>query len=291
MVRPIRKPIPELPSRTDTFSDDTEMFFAFIETFVSYLDGMADHLEDTSRSILAAAVLRTMEDADKSPLAGKAVGINAGGTALVGVDPSILDAASLDEAREGTITNKAMIAERTRQAIDAAFLTFSSRIKLGSVSANSASVTFGSGGSFAFDSSKYSDYELVISNLLPSQDARSIQLSPSDDAGTSTTGHRLVGQSSGQSGPVELAQSVGTATDETGLSGVLRVYELHEDRGAMFTFDGVFVNSSGVVVKPRLSGLLQQPSGDSPLNQLMFGVSGTSGTFQSGSITLYGITT
>lgn len=309
MVRPIRPDIPSPPSRLnpDTFNDNAKNFFGSIGVFLGYLDGMADHLEEIARTTLSATMTRIRDEIDlgmPADLLGKAVGINAGGTEFTGVDPSNLTLATREQALMGTTGNFAMTSLRTGQALRDRLPRLSGKVKLSSlIASNSGTLTFetsartdlGNTDKFtlapsdsAFTDISFSDYELVISNLIPSVDGASIRLSPSDDAGTSITSHKLTGQSVWQSGPVDLAASVGTSGDESGLFGILRVHDFHEDRGAMFAFDGAFVNSFGAIERVSMSGLLQRPSMDSPLNELEFAPN--SGNFLSGSITLYGLT-
>lgn len=285
MPPPSKPAVPQAPSRTRPadFNADAEANIAFESTLIDYLYNTAQHSENEADAALAAAIIANLNSTFLSANAGKAVGINAGGTALEGKDISNLAFANQTEAEAGTNNTKAMSPLRTKQAIDKFASAVSGRKKIATLTANnSASLAFGSSH---FDSTMFTDYEFIFDNLLPATDGAEIELHPSDDGGSSRTQVRT--GSSWSTSPVDLGSNVGTATDETGLSGVLTVFDLHADKGCMFTFFGTQVNNSGAVSQREIVGLLQRPSADNAVDHIKF--QADSGNLASGSVTLFGI--
>ena len=287
MSKPNKPTPPTAPSRTRPadFSDESEAFLGFIAGgLLDYLDQAGTFILGQAGSVLAAAAVKGLTSAFLSANAGKAIGINSAGNALEGKDTVNLTFANQTEAEGGTNNTKAMSPLRTKQAIDAFAPGASGRKKIKTLTANSSASLAFSGTDF--DSTQYTDYEFVIDNLLPATGAAELELRSSDDGGATQTQKRTVG-GSWSTNPIDLGDNVGTATDETGLSGALTIFDFHADKGAMFLFDGVQVNHLGTVSARDLGGLLQRPSVDAPLNHVGFQAS--SGNLASGSITLYGI--
>lgn len=282
MAVPAKPTVPALPLRTQPST-----FPARADAWLTYLAGPHQtFIRDIIDSAHAAA--QAAEDAtDAGSMADVAallsghgdqsVLVNEAGDGLELRPRAETQIASQAEAEAGEITGKVMSPLRTRQAMEAV-AAVSPWARIVTKTANNASLDF-----TEFDENKYIDYMFRIRNLLPVADATNIKLRPSDDGGITQTAVRSAGAVWRTSTPLDLTAALGTAVDETGFSGILTLFALHEPKGCMYVVFGVEVSfSSGVVGKREGSGLLQRPSVDSAVNHIRFTNTG------SGSITLYG---
>lgn len=287
-------PVPNIPvapnrGRPSQFADEAEVYLGFQRTFVDYLNRAANFCDERASHVIMVSAIARLATADflrNNP--GRLIGVNSGGSALEGYDrvPNI-PFASRAEALAGLINTKSMSPLRSREAIEdyAPRVVGWQRIATKRAS-NSSRLDFGGAD---FSAARYTDYQFVLRNVLPATDGVDFGVRPSDDGGSSGTSWRMAttSSSSWQSGLLDFATQVGTAVDETGVSGVLHVFNLHEDRSCMFTFQGTYVNRSASLTAIDLAGQFQRPSADGPINHLRFQASG--GNIDQGEITLYGL--
>ena len=294
MTRPTTPTVPPAPSRTSpsTFADLAEQYLNFIGADgLDFIEAALDHVEDQKDAAVAAAVAAVLGGVTLSSLAGKILSVNAGGNAIVGVNPSGFTFAGETEAKQGTNNTKAMSPLRTKQAIDEQVPRAAVGGPWEQIERESASfrshITFDASH---FDASRFTDYCFVFDSLRPSTDGAEFAMLASGNGGGSYTRRKRTNSWATVSGlsdtDAQLCLNVGNATDESGASGELTIYDFHADRGALTLSRLYHINSSGVLTDDTRAFAAQRPSVDAPLNWVRFGFS--SGTIQSGDITLLG---
>ena len=293
--RPTMPTVPTPPSRQrpSAFASEADAWVASFPAFADYLRELADYVDQRAGDAMAAAIAGDISSLDLSQFAGRAIGVDAGGTMLTGIIFQDLDKATQAIAEAGTDNDDYMTALRTRQAID----QFGSALweHLATKEANGdANLAFQS----EFDSARYIDYMFVFRNILPATDNQRFHIRPSDDGGTSKTSTRHgtpQGQGTWNTGDEVLSRNtsgsvsaVGSSgADETGFSGTLVVYDLHSDKGASAALQAALINNQGSQITSGGSWNLQRPSADGPIDQIQFQFA--SGNIASGQISLYGL--
>ena len=289
MVIPVKPAVPVAPSRArpSLFASEAETLLNAQQEVVNYMDAAAEFCDQEASNALSAAAFGRLTPSFLRSNPSKLVGINSAGTELTGYDqvPEV-PLATLTDAEGGINNTKAMTPLRTKQALDKFIPAISGWQKIVTKMAESSGdIVF----SAEFDASAFTDYRLVLRNLLPAADNRAIRMGASDDGGANYANQKSgpSSDSSWQATFIQLGGSIGAAVDETGLSASLDIFDLHADKGCMFIMDGIYVGTSGQVVRFELAGSLQRPSADGPINHLRFFAS--SGNLASGEITLYGV--
>ena len=305
---PLTIEVPDSPLRSQPseFTDRTDAFLKFIVDLRAYIESVASSVfENTnvSQTISPVEEEDTLNDATRflSRFAGQVFGIDDEDDwiredededpfyGLVNTFYRIenLAFANQDETLQGTLDSKVVSPIRSRESLDkfAPSATGWRKIVTKAAGGNSE-ITF---SGTDFDPTLYGDYILIIRNLLPASE-RPLNLHASDSSGAGSTrvsyrGSRTYNNRDrlGLSGE----GTVGRSSDETGLSGVMTMLNLHGDHGCNFVFKGGYTNSSGSFVRVEFTGHLQKPSADSPVNWLSLRPS--SGGLESGSATLMGL--
>ena len=294
MVKPVKPTVPAAPSRSSpsTFADQAEAYLNFIgDDGLDYIEEALTYVDERKDAAIAASVAAVLGSVTLSSLAGKVLSVNSAGTQIVGADPSGFSFASETEAEQGSNNTKAMSPLRTKQAIDeqvpkAAVGGPWEEIERESAS-SSPHITFDPGD---FDATRFTDYCFVFDSIRPSTDGAEFAMLASADNGGSHTRRKRTNSWASVSGlsdtDARLCLDVGNATDESGVSGELTIYDFHADKGAMTLSRLYHINSSGALTDDTMAFAAQRPSMDDPLNWIRFGFS--SGTIQSGTITLIG---
>lgn len=155
-----------------------------------------------------------------------------------------------------------------------------------------------------FDSSKYSDYVFSLDNVIPVTDASFLFMRMSTDGGSTyitTNGYfyqeisnwyngtsmtLTSSSSSGLFNAVFLNQtrSIGSDTNEFGISGELKVFGTDLSARTYVTFSGAFIDAGGFFVTQFATGSNQTTTA---VNAVRFGFG--SGNLESGRITMYGV--
>lgn len=274
--RPTRPTVPAAPSRLEpsTFSDRADAFVAFMAgAMLTYLENSMTYTDQRAGDAMAAAIAGDINSLDLSQFAGRAIGVDAGGTMLTGIVFQALVKATADVARAGTDDDDYMTALQTKTAID----QFGSALweHIATKEANGdANLAFDE-----FDSSRYVDYEFIFRNILPQTDNQTLEIYPSDDGGSTRTSVTPDG---------DLVENVGNAANEVGISGRVFIADLHADRGALAVTRLAYVNNGGALRGPTNEVFrLQRPSVDGPIDYIRFEFA--AGNIASGQISLYGL--
>ena len=283
--------VPEVPLRTagGRFLELREAFLPYFPELQEYMAAVCDLTEDNTMAAEHANDPIDAADLDLTPVAGKILSVNPDGDDVISLDygPAIAFA-SRSSALVGENNERAMTALRTKEAIDKFVPETSGWERIAEKTAsNSPNLAFLT----EFDSSKYVDYRIVVRNLVPFSDGE-IRLMASSDGGRTSNLVTHSGDSAGTNrnwAALSSLRDVGSVgVDEPGLCGILDVYGMHGDFGCHFTFRGVFFDVGQVVRRAVISGTLQKPSANQPVNFLRFFAEDTN--LDTGSVTLYGLT-
>lgn len=151
-----------------------------------------------------------------------------------------------------------------------------------------------------FDATLYDAYVFEIGNLIPGTDAQNLELRTSTDGGSTydssaanytyykKTATNEVSptelSTGGNATAVELAETLGNAAGEDGVSLTLKVSAPHLTKKTRMAWYGSFDNASGEDVDLRGSGV-RNSSADVDAIRFLF----SSGNIASGTITMYGL--
>lgn len=162
---------------------------------------------------------------------------------------------------------------------------------------NDSSVAF-----TGFDSSKYDAYIFEFANVTPSIDGATLRMRTSDTGGTpydATAGNYAwaynwlsfeTSPTAAQFGDdsdteIEMAISVGSDTQEDGVSGTLKFHGPHLVKQTQVTFQFTYENATGVYVAVNGAGVRR--GSQEATNAVAFSFS--TGALESGTITMYGL--
>jgi hypothetical protein len=145
-----------------------------------------------------------------------------------------------------------------------------------------------------FDSGKYDYYTFALQNVTPVEDNALLLLRMSTDGGSSyfSSGYNAVfrrifssgtADVTGTTAGITLANAIGNASGEDGVSGTLSVYAPHLVKKTMVRFDGSSYDATGFNNIVTTSGAYNTQA---VVNAIQFIIS--SGSFSSGKITMYG---
>ena len=294
---PIAITVPGLPLRTQPseFSENVDDFLEFLKDQRTYMEDVHEIADRSAREAEDAEEASEFSELNLAQISGHVISVN-DGVSQGGQRNSItsllyaltnVSFVSRESALAGDIDNKAISPSINKVVLDELAPSVTGWQKIATKVANgSADIVFDESD---FDADRYGDYFLVFRNLLPASEQQ-IRLHSSSDGGTTNNQCKYSGDaSSGNSQYVPLSRNraVGRSTDETGLSGILHVMNLHGDHGSPFSFRGTVVDSNGSVYRVKISGQLQRPSRNSPVNHLR--IQAANGNTASGEVVLYGL--
>ena len=288
---PSKPDIPTPPDRQEpsTFSSRADTWVAFFPTLADYLAEIATFADQRAGDAMAIVIANGIPGLTLADFAGRAIGVDAGGTMLEGIVFQDLDKATQAIAEAGTNNADFMTALRVKQLAEALFPSNNGWVKIVTKTANGDSELVFSGDDF--NDSLYVDYQFVLRNILPASDSRTLRLVPSDDDGANATKIKHgTATAYATTGYFDVTSAVGMSADEPGASGSISIYNFHADKGAMVINTVVYITTNGMPQGPATiteKGSLQQPSVDGPLNHIKFEFD--SGNISSGSITLMGL--
>jgi len=192
--------------------------------------------------------------------------------------------ATQSEAETGTNNDQLMTPLRTAQAITSQ--------SSGSASAMTRLATASLAGDTtadftAFDNATYETYMFILSNVVLAIDLAELYIRTSTDGGATfdgTTTSYITSEASGTAGFFELSNNQGSTSGEDGWSGTVWVYGAGTIERTRLKYDGFYISSSGSPVNVNRSG---ERDAATDTDALRFYAS--SGTLESGTITMYGI--
>ncbi len=162
---PTKPTVPPAPLRTEpeTFASRAAAMVAFFQPFVDYMESIGLFTEEQAQAATAAVIAENIPNLDLSVLAGKGIGVNAGGTQIVGLTiPTLPAFASQDQAEAGTDELTVMNPLRTLQAIEefgaGGYQYITSRQASGGV------IEFTSSD---FDNDAFAGYQFVCQSIIP----------------------------------------------------------------------------------------------------------------------------
>jgi hypothetical protein len=265
-------------------------------TELNVLDGITATTTELNYTDGVTSAIQTQLDAKalQSTTITAGTGLTGGGdlSANRTISPDI---ASQAEAEAGTASNKLMTPERTAQAITA--LSSGGMVPLGRIGIIS-SVSSASFSSTQFDSSKYSSYMFVLTNVTPTTDGVEFRMRTSSnggisyDAGASDyayTNYKLApgftAYADASVSFIALGQTlVGSATGEDGVSGTLTLIGAGETKTTRVAGNLNMIASDGTFVKGDVSGMRNSAA---IVNGVRFYFD--SSNIESGTFEMYGI--
>ena len=129
MPAPAKPTVPASPARAEpsTFSERSERMVDFFFALLGYIAEANDFTDDQAQLALTAGLASSLADLDLSSLAGKVLGVNQGGTSIIGSPhPTARAIASTAEARAGTDNVNVLTPLRTEQVIERLRVTIGS---------------------------------------------------------------------------------------------------------------------------------------------------------------------
>ena len=129
MPAPAQPTVPVTPTRAEpsTFSERSERMVDFFFALLGYIAEANDYTDEQAQLALTAGLASSLADLDLSSLAGKVLGVNQGGTGILGSPhPTARAIASTAEARAGTDNVNVLTPLRTAQVIERLRVTIGS---------------------------------------------------------------------------------------------------------------------------------------------------------------------
>ena len=129
MPVPAKPTVPVTPTRAEpsTFSERAERMVDFFFALLGYIAEANDFTDEQAQLALTAGMASSLADLDLSSLAGKVLGVNQGGTGIIGSPhPTSRPIASTAQARAGTNNANVLTPLRTAEVIERLRVTIDS---------------------------------------------------------------------------------------------------------------------------------------------------------------------
>ena len=129
MPAPAKPTVPATPTRAEpsTFSERSERMVDFFFALLGYIANANDFTDEQAQLALTAGLANSLADLDLSSLAGKVLGVNQGGTGIIGSPhPTARTIATEAKATAGTDNVNVLTPLRTEQVIERLRVTIGS---------------------------------------------------------------------------------------------------------------------------------------------------------------------